>query len=423
MKFLRFALTTIITTIGLLSSTTNLLFASNSPFQTQSVVSTSNPSATLAAMFKTALEVTKNGDIQAGILKARDAKLLAQQSGQFQAMVVVEYMNTMASMLQATQTEKKAGVLAEVMATIEQLKGLPDFGGKGNPQVGYYFLVATGAIADRIFDSDQQAFVKLQKHRGLMARNLVLNSAYPADGKAFLAAPLVDLAIGLALEKDIEGAKQAITEACELGFCEFHKLLESPAWAIAKKEHDLESHLAQLHGQYLEKLKIWSAQELENFDNFRFPFQVDSVRGGTLSSEDYDGKVLVVDLWATWCQPCREALPHFNNLNRDYRRFGVRVVGISMDSPETPDRSIEAVRDYLSDNDIKIPCGVGSAELKSQLPADLKLPTTLFIDRNGTVRYMASGYQNYEKIAAITETLVVEKQPVTTNTRTAVSSN
>lgn len=422
MKFLRFALATIVTSLFASTLTTDLLGASHSPFHSyQSVAGSGAPQSQMPSdLFKAAVEIARNGDFQGGILKAKDAKQLAQQTGQFQAMTVVEYMNTMASLIQMSQTEQKVGALAEVLATIEQVTGLLDFDGRGNPEIGYHFMMSAGSVADAILESDKQAFGKLQKHQGLIARNLLQNPAYPTDGRKFLADSVIDLAIGMALENDLEGAKSAIAEGCSLGFCEFDKLIRSQAWATVKHEKELEVHLATFHKQYLEELKVWSAQELEKFDSFRFTFHIDSVRGGTLSSRDYDGRILVIDLWATWCQPCREVLPHLEHLNRDYRKFGVRVVGISMDSPETPDQSIEVVRGYMAENGFKMPCGVGSAELKNRLPAEMKLPTTLFIDRSGNVRYMASGYQNYEKIAAITESLVDEKQPVNSESNSAV---
>jgi thiol-disulfide isomerase/thioredoxin len=425
MKFLRFALTTIVISLFASAATSEMLAASNAPYQ-------SNQSATAAGtqklptpvdLFKAAVDVARNGDFQGGVLKAKDAKQLAQQNGQFHAMNVVEYMNTMSTLLQLSQPDQKAATLAEVMATIEQFKGLLDFEGRGNPEVGYYYMLSAGTIADTILDCDRQAFVKLQKHQGLIARNLLQNPAYPADGKKFLADSIMDLAIALALDGDLEGAKTAMAEGCKFGFCEFAKLTTSPAWAAVRHEKELELHLVKFHHQYLDELKVWSANELENFQQFRFPFHIDSVRGGTLSSRDFDGKILVVDLWATWCQPCREVLPHLEHLNRNYRRYGVRVLGISMDSPETPDQSIDTVRGFLVENGFKMPCGVGSADLKGRLPAELKLPTTLFIDRAGNVRYMATGYQNYEKIAAITESLIDEKQHVNSQQNSTTLGN
>jgi thiol-disulfide isomerase/thioredoxin len=420
MMFMRFAVATIFTTLISQNLSPHQLFAFSSPFQNhQTLVSNGgNPTNSPADLLKLAVDIAKQGDILAGLVKAKDARQLAEQSGQFHSMMVIEYLNTLQAMIEAAQVAYRAELLNEAVATIDTFKGQAEFDGRGNPEGAYYFMVATGKIADGIWGMNEQDFILLQKLQGTIAQNLLKNPSYPVDGKKFLAEPLFDLSLALALENNVPVAKALMTEGYGLGFCEFEKMEDSPVWLKAKQDQDLRSHFTQLHQHYLESLRTWSAKELEQFDPFRFNFHVDSIRGGTLSSRDYDGKILVVDLWATWCQPCREALPHFDHLNKDYRRYGVRVVGISMDSPDAPDQSRDTVRDFLAQNEIRIPCGLGSNEIKNCLPAEMKLPTTLFIDRSGTVRYVASGYQDYAKIAAITETLVDEKMPVQTDSDT-----
>src|SRR5215468_1067601 len=53
---------------------------------------------------------------------------------------------------------------------------------------------------------------------------------------------------------------------------------------------------------------------------------------------DYSGKVLVVDLWATWCGPCVQEIPHLMEIAREYKDRGVEVLGLTREDPEnTPE--------------------------------------------------------------------------------------
>src|SRR5262245_22425722 len=63
----------------------------------------------------------------------------------------------------------------------------------------------------------------------------------------------------------------------------------------------------------------------------KFPFKMPSLSGGTLSSEDFKGKIVIVDVWATWCGPCRIVIPHLVALQDKYKSKGVTVVGMNTD--------------------------------------------------------------------------------------------
>lgn len=63
-------------------------------------------------------------------------------------------------------------------------------------------------------------------------------------------------------------------------------------------------------------------------------FELENIRGGKTKSLDLKGKVAVVDFWATWCDPCKEEVPHFNKLTKDYQGKDVEIVGIAIESPK-----------------------------------------------------------------------------------------
>ena len=60
-------------------------------------------------------------------------------------------------------------------------------------------------------------------------------------------------------------------------------------------------------------------------------FKVVSISGQTISQENYRGHVLILDFFATWCQPCRKSIPHLVEMNRKYGKQGLQILGLSMD--------------------------------------------------------------------------------------------
>jgi peroxiredoxin len=63
-------------------------------------------------------------------------------------------------------------------------------------------------------------------------------------------------------------------------------------------------------------------------------FTLADAQGGTVSAADFEGEVLLLNFWASWCQPCVEEMPMLSTLQADHRERGLRVVGIALDDPQ-----------------------------------------------------------------------------------------
>jgi thiol-disulfide isomerase/thioredoxin len=111
------------------------------------------------------------------------------------------------------------------------------------------------------------------------------------------------------------------------------------------------------------------------------------------------GKVVLLDFWATWCAPCREAIPHLINLQKTYQEKGVEVIGMSVDRGD-----VETVRRFVKSMDIPYPIMLTPEEVSRNYGVTA-LPTTIIIDKEGKVRQKLLGF-NAEISKQITSTLV-----------------
>lgn len=109
-------------------------------------------------------------------------------------------------------------------------------------------------------------------------------------------------------------------------------------------------------------------------------FTLRSVDGGKVSLSDYEGKVVLLDFWATWCRPCRMAIPDLISLQKEYGDDDFVIIGISLD------RQPAIVPRFVEQTGINYPVVYGFGE---SIAADYgnvaSIPTAFIIDRNGCI--------------------------------------
>jgi len=110
-------------------------------------------------------------------------------------------------------------------------------------------------------------------------------------------------------------------------------------------------------------------------------WKLQDLAGKTVSSEDFKGKVVVVDFWATWCPPCREEIPGYIELQKQYGPEGLVIVGISLDQ-QGPD----VVKPFAAKYGINYPLVMGDEKVVADFGGVEGIPTTFLIDRNGVIR-------------------------------------
>jgi thiol-disulfide isomerase/thioredoxin len=108
-----------------------------------------------------------------------------------------------------------------------------------------------------------------------------------------------------------------------------------------------------------------------------------AVSGAPIKLSNYAGKVLLVNLWATWCGPCRLETPELVKLYKEFRPQGVEVVGLST---EDPDDSAEKVKRFVQDYNVNYRIGWSTQDVSITLMQGRDaIPQSFIISRSGRV--------------------------------------
>lgn len=117
-----------------------------------------------------------------------------------------------------------------------------------------------------------------------------------------------------------------------------------------------------------------------------FDFDLPDLNGKILSLEDFRGKVLIINFWATWCPPCEEEIPKLNQLHKRYKNEGLVVIGIALDKD-----SLNLVEPFIRKKRVGYPILVGNEQLLRSLKDFSGVPTTLIVDQKGNIQKKFDG--------------------------------
>jgi thiol-disulfide isomerase/thioredoxin len=194
--------------------------------------------------------------------------------------------------------------------------------------------------------------------------------------------------------KDMDRAFEWLNKAVERGFLSYTELYEDENFTPLTKDKRLD--------KIVEKIK----------DNIGIgkpakDFFLDLFAGGKFALSKQKGKVILLDFWATWCQPCVEGIPHLKEFYKQYKDKGFDIIGISLDSDK------KALSDYLAKE--KLPWGIafsgkGWFDDTAKLYNVNLIPSYWLIDRKGVLRHFGTPLRDKEKMKTAIEELIAEKK-------------
>lgn len=148
----------------------------------------------------------------------------------------------------------------------------------------------------------------------------------------------------------------------------------------------------------LGSLGMWaSAAPVEETTGGRIPapregflapaFELEGLDGGTHALAEFQGQVVVLNLWASWCLPCRAEMPALQSLYEQYKDLGLTVLAVNMTNQD----SVSSATSFIQSLGLSFPIVLDRTGLVGNLYHMRALPTTFFIDRQGEIRKVIIG--------------------------------
>lgn len=119
-------------------------------------------------------------------------------------------------------------------------------------------------------------------------------------------------------------------------------------------------------------------------------FSVDSMNGAGKAAVS-PGKVIIVDFWATWCEPCKKSFPKYQELYVKYKASGLEIVAISVDDEKG------GVPDFAKSHGAKFPVGWDEGHKIAERWGPENMPSAYIVDKHGVIRHVHKGYRPGEE--------------------------
>jgi peroxiredoxin len=133
-------------------------------------------------------------------------------------------------------------------------------------------------------------------------------------------------------------------------------------------------------------------------------FTLQDLSGKQVSLANYKGRPLIVDFWATWCEPCKVEIPWFEKLHDQYAKDGLEILGVSTDDLDRDDPAKlftqkRDISEFVTKMHMNYPILLSAESVENQYHIDAT-PTTFFIDRNGRIVASTVGLASRDEIEA-----------------------
>jgi len=132
------------------------------------------------------------------------------------------------------------------------------------------------------------------------------------------------------------------------------------------------------------------------------PLELKDAAGGSHRLQDYRGKVVLINFWATWCRPCREEMPSIGQLKKKLANRPFVVLAVNVDEPES------RIRKFLDQTPLDFPTLLDPGGLTTKAWKVRILPVSFLITPSGRVHYIVTGeldWANEHVVRVVSELL------------------
>src|SRR5262249_31666451 len=116
-------------------------------------------------------------------------------------------------------------------------------------------------------------------------------------------------------------------------------------------------------------------------------FTLKSLQGANLRLDEYRGKVVLINFWASWCGPCRQEMPLLDRIHQRYADAGFAVLGVNVEGTVAP------AKETAEHTHVTFPVLIDENQKVSGLYNLESMPSTVVVDRDGVIRYVHHGYK------------------------------
>ena len=283
-----------------------------------------------------------------------------------------------------------------------------DGDGDRDDQIGQLLEQAMEQLQAKDYDAALQTYATVLRR--------VEAAEVPEEAKAsVISLAHYNSACALSLQGKKEQAIDRFEKALEAGFNEFDHIDKDTDLDAIRGEKRFKDLMARWQSKAREEKAAAGAGERKRFleqisKDALFPFDFDGkdVDGNPLRLSDMRGKVVLVDVWGTWCPPCRAEVPHLAALHKKLEPRGFGVMGLAcerVDAKEAP----AVVRKFLAEQSVPYPsASVDKAWPSKNIPDFEGFPTLLLVDRAGKVRMKVVGYTEGDLLEAAVAKLLDE---------------
>ena len=122
-------------------------------------------------------------------------------------------------------------------------------------------------------------------------------------------------------------------------------------------------------------------------------FELSAIDGKKMRLQDFRGKAVLLNFWATWCEPCKIEMPWFVELQKEYGPQGLQVIGVAMD-----DSGKSQIEKFAQQIGVNYPVLLGTESVGEAYGGVEGLPTTFYLDREGKVVARVIGLTGRDEI-------------------------